>query len=218
MICAIGVRPEACASAYSLALRSLREERRACRGDPLQALLGSERDPAAPDALEVDRRGLTLLVAERCRSFPEQWQSHPMLAHRGRRHIRVPPGSRACRRGRETRLTRSQSLAAAPARGPRVGLGRHWTAATAGLVPSRMQCRRAAGQNRRNPHASSLRGIGVRVADGDPVGRVLRRHRHRSQQRWERRVRKAGARPRSVDDVEEAVSAARISWRNRTGG
>ena len=79
MICAIGVRPEACAIAYSLALRSLLKTGELGRGDRLQPLFRSERDSPALDPLEIDRRRLTLLVAERYRPFPEQSQSKPWL-------------------------------------------------------------------------------------------------------------------------------------------
>ena len=52
-----------------------REGRRARRRDPLQTLLGSKRDPPASDALEINRRCLTLILAQGCRSSSEQWQS-----------------------------------------------------------------------------------------------------------------------------------------------
>ena len=86
MTCAIGVKTGGLRDRILLGTQIAGEERRTRRCDPLQTLLRSQRDPTASDALEINRRRPLLLVAERYGSFPEQWQSHSMLADLHRAH------------------------------------------------------------------------------------------------------------------------------------
>ena len=99
MICAIGVRPEACATAYSLTLRSLLKTAELAAGGPLQTLLRSQRDPTGLDSFEIDRRRLTLFVSERYRSFPEPRQGSSTLAHLHHLHKRVQAVARPASAG-----------------------------------------------------------------------------------------------------------------------
>ena len=86
MTCASGCQTGGLRERVLLRAQIAGEDRRARRRDPLQTLLRSERDPAAADALEINRGRLALLVAQRYGSFPEQWQSHTMLADLHRAH------------------------------------------------------------------------------------------------------------------------------------
>src|ERR1035437_8720339 len=67
------------------------EDRRARSRDALHSLLRPERDPPAPDPLEINRFRLTFLLTERYRSFSEQRQGNPCW------HIR-PVGNNSIRR------------------------------------------------------------------------------------------------------------------------
>ena len=74
MICAIGVRPDACATAYSLALRSLVNTADSPAAIRFRRCSAPSGIPPPSDALQVNSRRLALLFADGGRAFSEQWQ------------------------------------------------------------------------------------------------------------------------------------------------